>query len=109
MKFGPEHKLLKTSYFGAYLLISDFLVESLKTNKTSNRDHTLILQYSFAKKNLTHFTNLNSLNIIKRYSRNTTKSMVLVGVTKEISTAPFLDAQELSSRSTRKANVCVFP
>ena len=32
----------------------------------------------------------------------------LVGVIKNIDTAPFLDASELPSRSTLKANVCIF-
>ena len=32
-KFEPENKLFKTFKFGAYLLISDFLAESLKPNK----------------------------------------------------------------------------
>ena len=47
-----------------FFLISEFLAESLKTNKKKNyqkRSH--IIQNSFAKKNLTHFTNLNSLDI----------------------------------------------
>ena len=38
------------------------MVESLKANKNQlKRSH--ISQYSFAQKNLTHFTNVNSLNI----------------------------------------------
>ena len=47
-----------------HLLISNFLVEGLKANKNWQKI-SLILQYNFVKKNLTHFTNLSSLNIIK--------------------------------------------
>ena len=35
--------------YGIYLLISDFLVESLKANENQQK-RSLILQYSFAKK-----------------------------------------------------------
>ena len=36
------------------------------------------------------------------------QQMFLFGVRKNIRTAPFLDAQELYSWSTLKANVCIF-
>ena len=44
-------------------LISDFLAESLKANKTSEKITYFIIQ--FRSKNLTHFTYLNSLEIEK--------------------------------------------
>ena len=72
----------------------------------------------FHSKNLTRFTNLNSLNIENNMlsqhrqktsdSRNFPANMFLFGVRKNICTAPFLDAQELDSWSTLKANVWIF-
>ena len=62
----------------------------------------------FHAKNLTLFTSLNSLNIIKIYSCNTAKNRFLVGVRKCFCTASFLDAQELHSQSIWKSNVCLF-
>ena len=72
---------------------------------------------NFRSENLTHFTNLNSLDIEKNmlpqqsqkfFSLYKFSSKHLPGVRKIIRTAPFLDAQELNSRSTLKANVCKF-
>ena len=40
--------MIKNLKFGVYLLISDFLVESLKANKNKEK-RSLILQYSFAQ------------------------------------------------------------
>ena len=72
----------------------------------------------FRLKNLTYLTNLNLLNIIKnifpQHSQNPTHftnflaNMFLVGVSKNIRTASFLDAQQLHSRSTGELNVYVF-
>ena len=72
----------------------------------------------FCSKNLTHFTNLNSLeiknNMLPRHSQKPfwpykfSASMFLFGVRKNNCTAPFLDAQELHSWSTLNANVCIF-
>ena len=74
-------------------------------------------------KKATHFAielrsrHLNSLNIEKymlpqhsqkHLSLYEFSSKNLVGVGKNICIAPFLDAQELHSRSTLKANVCIF-
>ena len=55
--------------------------------------------------------NICSRNIVKTFSDFTTNfpvNMFLFGVRKNICTAPFLDAQELHSWSTLKANVCIF-
>ena len=74
-------------------------------------------QFELCSKNLTHFTNLNSLNIEKNmHQQQSQKPFSLfkfsskqpVGVRKNICTGPFLDVQELHSRSTLKANVCIF-
>ena len=97
-----------------FLFISHFLAESLKTNK-NQRKRSLILQYSFAQKTLlilgtsTHVT----LKII--CSRNIGKNLCnftnfpgnfCLVFEKNICTVPFLDAQEMHSWSTLKANVC---
>ena len=52
----------------------------------------------FRSKNLTYFTKLNSLNVIKIYSRNAAKNMFPICVRRNIYSAPFLDAQELHSQ-----------
>ena len=44
----------------------------------------------------------------KKKRKKKKKNMILVGVRKNICTEPFLDAQELHSQSTLKANVCMF-
>ena len=71
----------------------------------------------FRLKILTYFTNLNSLNIVKSILLHSQKpthfihfsaNMFLVSARKNICTAPFLYAQEVYSRSTGKANVCIF-
>ena len=73
----------------------------------------------FCSKNLTHFTNLNSLdnenNMLAQHSqkplslyKNSSK-MFLFGARKNICTVSLLNAQKLHSSSTLKANVCVFP
>ena len=49
------------------------------------------------QKKIPHFTNLISLNIKKKYSRNTAKNMLLVSVRKE-----------LQSQSTWKVIVYIF-
>ena len=85
-----------------------------KVNKKQRkRPHNL----SFAQKNLTHLTNLNSLNIEKNMHPQHSQKPISpfkfsskqpVSVRKNICTGPFLDAQELHSQSTLKANVCIF-
>ena len=124
-KFGPKHKWFKISYLeffffenksfghatfsylsrhsrGHYQSFFNFRFPSRK----SQRQQKLILRTSV------HLT----LKII--CSRNTNKNlsdftkfpanMFLFGVRKNICIAPFLDAQELHSWSTLKANVCIF-
>ena len=104
-----------SGHYQSFFLNSNFLAESLKPTKTIENNQffydTVLL------KNLTHFTNLNSLNIEKNmlpqhiqkpFSLYKCSSKHLVGVKKNICTAPFLDAQEMHSQSTLKANVCIF-
>ena len=73
----------------------------------------------FRSKNLAHFTNLNSLNIIKnilpRHSQNpyslykfSSKNVSGWSQKKNISLSPFLDVQELHSQSTSKTILCIF-
>ena len=57
--------MIENLIFGVYLLFPDFLVRGVKVNKTSQKVQVTI---QFRSKNLTHFTNLNSLNIIKKYT-----------------------------------------
>ena len=91
-KFGPENKF-KTS-------CSEFINFRFSGGKSQSQQklekRSLILQYSFAQK--------PSLNVRtstqKPYFKNCPANMFLVGVRKHICTAPFLDAQELRSRST---------
>ena len=94
----------KPNLFGVYFLISGFLAQSIKANKEQN--NSLILQTS------TYST------LQKLYSRNTAKNfthftnfpayMFVIGVRKNIWTAPFLEPKKLNSRSAWKANVCIF-
>ena len=64
----------------------------------------------FRSKHLTHFANLNSLSIIKSILPKASKilthftnfpvNMFVIGATKNICTAQFLDAQKMHSRRT---------
>ena len=107
---------LSSGHHQSFFLISYFLAESLKANKNQQkRPH--ILQYSFSKKTSlilqtsTHLTLkiICSLNKTKNLSdfTNFPANIFLIGVRKNICTAPFLDAEELHSCSTLKANVCI--
>ena len=63
--------MIKTSYlelvseFQFYLLVSDFLAVSKSTKLVKKITH---LKTQFRSKNLTDFMNLNSLNIVKKYT-----------------------------------------
>ena len=72
----------------------------------------------FRSKHLTHFTELNSLdienNLLPKYSlepfslyKFSSKLVFCVVSEKNICTAPFLDTQELHPWNTFKANVCI--
>ena len=108
--------------FGVQLLVTDFLAESLNASKNQQKG-SLVLQYRFTQ-NPTHFTNLNSLNIIRnvllQHSQKPYSLYNLLKFTqfpsKHVSglcqkifcTASFLDTQELHSGSNQKANTCIF-
>ena len=63
----------------------------------------------FRSKNLTYFTKLNSLNVIKIYSRNAAKNMSPICVRRNIYSAPFLDAQELHSQGHLESKCLYIP
>ena len=89
----------------------------LKANKNQQK-RSLISQYSFAQKTSLILRTSTHLTLKIICSRNTVKNlsdftnfpanMFLFGVRKNIWAAPFLDAKELHSCSTLKANVCIF-
>ena len=86
--------------------------------KKSQRQQKLVkkiihLTISFQSKSITYFTNLSSLNFVKniltQHNRKLTHfTNFPTNFPANICTAPFLDAQELHSRNTRKVNVCIF-
>ena len=88
-KFGPKYKWFKNLIFGV-----PFLSLILRTSTHSTLEK--ICSHNIAK-NLSHFTNFpaNIWLVSKNFLHST-------------STAPFLGAQELHSRSTLKANVSIF-
>ena len=62
----------------------------------------------FRSKNLTHFTNLNSLDIENNMLlQHSQKPFWLYKFSANMFTAPFLDAQELHSWSTLKVYFCI--
>ena len=101
----------------SFFLISDVLSQNQQKQKLA-KQVTIFLQYSFAQKTSlilrtsTHLTLkiICSCNTAKNLSdfTNFPADMFLCSVRKDICTAPFLDAQELHSWSTLKANVCIF-
>ena len=62
----------------------------------------------FSSKNLTQFTNINSLDIENNMlPQHNQKPFWLYKFSANMFTAPFLDAQELHSWSTLKVNACI--
>ena len=109
--------MIQNIIFGVYLLILDFLAESLKVSK--NWENITHFTIQFDSESLAYnFTILNTLNIVKnillQHSQTPSHftkfpgNIFLVGVRGNICTAPFLEAQELHFRSTGKANNCIF-
>ena len=104
---------LSSGHHQSFFSISDFLAESFRANKNSENDDSF-----YNESNLTHFTSLNSLdienNILPQHNQksfwplNFPANVFLLFVRKNNCTALFLDAQELHSWSTLKANVCTF-
>ena len=99
-----------------FFFISDFLVDSLGTNK-NQLNRSLILQYIFGRKTSLILPTSTQLTLKLICFRNTAKNlshfinfpanMFLFGVRKSTCTV-FVVAQELHSRSTLKANVCLY-
>ena len=100
-----------------FFFIPEFIAENLKPQK-NQRKRSPILQYIFAQKTslILRISALWKLKIIcsqstaKKLSQftNFPADMFLFGVRKNIYTASFPDGQELLSRNTLKANVCIF-
>ena len=95
------------------------IVQQKVSKPTKNQQkRSLISQYSFAQKTSLILRTSTHLTLKIICSRNTVKNlsdftnfpanMFLFGVRKNIWAAPFLDAKELHSCSTLKANVCIF-
>ena len=104
-------------------IIRVFLFQNLKQKisksiKTSQKDHSFYNTVSLKKPHSFYESQLFwnwkwitcSQNTAKKLSQftNFPANMFLFGVRKIICAAPFLDAQELLSWSTLKANVCIF-
>ena len=86
--------------FGLFFLFSSRKLQS-QQKIAKKATHSTI---QFRWNNLTHFKNLKSLDIENNMlSQRSQKPFTL-----KICTASFLDAQELHSWSTLKANVCIF-
>ena len=61
-------------------------------------------------KKLAYFRDLNSLNIVKNIlPQLNQKPTHFTTFPANICTAPFVDTQELHSRNTGKANICISP
>ena len=108
-------KLIQNLIFEVYLLISDFLAQSLKTYKNWQKDDSFYKTVSL-KKNLTYFTNLNLLNMGKMLSQHSQKpthftsflpNMFLVGGKKKKMHCT-ISRRPRTAFSTWKANICIF-
>ena len=111
-KFGPHAPvdIIRVFYYSRYSSFS-------KSIKTSEKDHSfqntvsLKKYHSFYERTtLLTLKIICSQNTVKRLSQftNFPANMFLFGVSKNIRTTPFPDVQELLSRRTLKANVCIF-
>ena len=115
--------MIQNLIFGFYLLISDFLVETLKTNKsqnvlklakTSKTDYSLYNTVLFKKPG--SFYEPKPTQHCKKYTAPTQPKILLCKFwskhvsgcfQKNLYNIPFLDVQELHSRITQK-NVSIF-
>ena len=114
---GVQLQSTRSSGHHQSFFIPEFIAENPKANKNQPK-RSLILQYSFAQKTSLILRISTLLKLKITCSQNTAKklsqftnfpaNMFLFGVRKIIRSAPFPDAQELLSRSTLKANVCIF-
>ena len=107
LKTVPKISNLDQNFiFGVYLLISDFLVESFKAKTNSKKDHSFYKTFSLKKSSL--ILRSSTSQHYKKSSSNTTKNVThLINFPAYIYATPVLYAQELHSRSTWKANVCI--
>ena len=97
----PRRETLKLHWLKCPKLLSKYKFEP------ESKWFSLILHYSFAQKTSIILRTSTHSILSKIYSCNTAKIMFLVGVRKNICTAPFLDAKKLHSRSTWKANLFI--
>ena len=97
--------------FRVFLLILNFLAEDFKAKKNRAKKISYF-KMQFPSQNLAHFTNLNSLNIVKNIIPQHFKlfqaNMFVVGLRRNIWTAPFLENLQLHPWNTGKATVCIF-
>ena len=110
-KFGSEKK---NQNLGVYLLISGFLIGKASKNW---QQWSLILQYHFGQKtSLIWWTSTHS-TLKKMFFCNTAKNPLTSQIFQQTCfwlvsekkiALHFLDAQELHSRNTGKAHVCIF-
>ena len=100
-------------------LSTDFRFSGRKSqNQQKPAKRITYITIQFCSKNLTYFTNLNLLNIIKIILRQHSQKRYLLYIfsSKNVSgwcqkkncTAPFPDIQERHSRSTWKTRICIF-
>ena len=100
-KFEPENKWFKSSYMEFIYQFQIFWQKVSKPTKQVKKNTHFTTQ--FCSKNLTHFKNLSSINIIKNILPQTAKNltsftnfpgnMFLVIARKNICIVPFLDFQ----------------
>lgn len=110
-----KNKWFKSSYLD-FIYFRFFGRMSQNQRKLAKRITHFTIQ--FCPKNLTYFTKLSSLSIVKKSLSNTAKNlshftsftanMFLVYIRKKIYTAPFLNARKLYPQSSWKSNTCIF-
>ena len=103
-----EKKSFKTSYLE---LIFQFQIFSRKSPEQEKLEKNIIhFTIPSRSKKLAYFRDLNSLNIVKNIlPQLNQKPTHFTTFPANICTAPFVDAQELHSRNTGKANICISP
>ena len=85
----------KINYFTIQLYNYFFAQKTSLILRTSTHSTLKKICFRNTAKNLSHFTNVPA-------------NIWLVSKKKNICTVPFLDSQEMHSRSTLRANVCIF-
>ena len=112
--------LFRAYNFFSSVLLFNFRFSSRKSQSQQKLAKKIThFRIQFRSKNLTNFMNLDSLeienNMLPQCRQKTFLTLKIFQLIcfclvseKSICTAPFLDSQELHSRSTLKANVCIF-